>query len=177
MYGSFLSRLRRSSCYYALTISVAFAWGLSSLPAIAETSVNAYDVRLKADRLEGNLNDEDSTWVLSGNVKLEQDTTRMNAEQMTVNRKKGTVVDVVAHGQPVRFEQKAPNEVTASARSIRYLIVEGKLILEGDVELVQQGNTVRSASLQYDLTKGELMADSSENDDAEQIEFVLDTSE
>ena len=175
MYAFRRPRQCRSSCFCALTLSVSLVAVLSASLLLADESDQGFNVRLTGDKLEGNLSNEDATWVLSGNVQLEYGASRLTASSMRVSRAQGNLATVLAEGDPVHFEQTEPTEVTAHAKSILYKLAEQKLILEGEVELTQKGNVVRGSLIEYDLAQGQLSADSVGSDDSEQIEFVLES--
>lgn len=168
-------RHHRSSYLLVLTFSAVCSIGLLATSVVGQSDNQEYSVRLTGDHLEGNLNNENATWVLSGNVQLIFGDSHLNAAKMTVLRAEGNLATVEAEGEPVRFQQTQPHQVIATAKSIRFMLADQKLVLQGEVELTQGGNVVRGSEVEYDLGRGELIASSDASDESQQIEFVLET--
>lgn len=64
-------------------------------------------------------------------------------------------------GAPARvwtLDERGELEVDATAKVIKYFRQNDRLVLSGDAVLVEQGNTLRSSSIDYDLNERRLVA-------------------
>ena len=167
---------KSSYCCGRILSVITLVFG-SWLAVVAETAESEFNIRLTGDAVEANLADDNSSWAFIGNVRLERGSVTLVADRMTVNRKAGKLVAVVAKGNPVQFKQVEPTQVTANAATITYDIDRQTLVLEGGVELLQHGNEVRGDRIEYDIRQGELIAGSKDPTAGQQIEFVLDNDD
>lgn len=169
--------MSKLSCCYRLVLSslLAIAWNLVSLQA--DESDLGDTTRITSNSVVAELGDDDGAWTLEGEVRFEQKDVTLSADQMTVMRKDRKITKIVADGSPVEFQQSLPMSVKAEANQMTYLLDTKVLVLVGKVELQQNGNQLRGARIEYDLQKGELVAGSSDSDETDQIEFVLESIE
>ena len=135
----------------------------------AQTDSDSKRIQLKSDFVTGQF---DGNTQLSGNVSIEQDSLRIEADEVLVSGSDTEDdLELVAKGNPVRFTQRGPEPVTASAESITFKPNQSMVVLEGNVVLEQDTNLVRGDRIEYDISAREIVAGSNEDS---QVEIVLD---
>ena len=167
-------QVSKLNCICRLIVSAVLVVGSGFASAQAEEANADNKLRITSDSVVAELGDDSGSWTLEGKVRLEQTDVTLTADRMTVQREDRVVIRVVADGKPVAFEQTSPYAVVAKAEQITYELASKKLILTGEVEMHQDGNELRGARIEYDVEKGELVAESSETEEVDQIEFVLE---
>ena len=166
------------NCWYRLVLSsIVAVLVVASHSTLSQTDSDEAKIRLVGNTAQANLADGDSSWSFNGDVRLERGSMTLTADRMIVKRNEGEIVEVVAEGAPVQFTQSEPNLVTASSSSMSYSVIDQKIMLSGDVTLLQDGNQIRGERIEYDVSAGELIAGSTDPAEGQQIEFVLDDAD
>ncbi len=101
------------------------------------------------------------TLVYKGNVRIDQGTLRVVADEMVVTYENERVVKIVARGAPARYQQKLSENqghVRANAQTIVYHTQDEALDLEGEARLLQHGNELTGEKIRYDIVKGKVDA-------------------
>ena len=140
----------------ALTLAVVSAAGL------VEDSEQPIDVQ--AD--EGSCDPNSSVCVLTGTVRIQQGTLRLEANKVTLSNQGGQIERIVAEGrtgEPARLRQRLnPSEpfANASAQRIDYAVGEGRVELRGDAHLSQNDREFSGDILFWDTREGRVHAPS-----------------
>lgn len=114
-------------------------------------------IQIKADTLEVDLKNNQA--VYSGKVQINQDSFRLSADKVIVFFENQRPSRLEANGNPLRFQQQSNDGLwQGQAKRLSYRLASGLLILEGDAELSQGKNQMRSQSLTYDLNQNRLKA-------------------
>ncbi len=106
------------------------------------------------------------TLVYRGDVRIDQGTLRVVADEMTVEYENERVVKIVARGTPARYQQQlAENQghVRANANVIVYHTQAEALDLEGSARLLQHGNELTGERIRYDIVQGKVDAQATGN--------------
>ena len=125
---------------------------------------------IEADRAE--LNDADGISVYSGNVKVIQGTLVLTGETMTVHNKGDEVDKVIMDGKPATYRQRPDNkdeDVRAKALRMEYYTNPEYIILLQQAEVEQEGDTLRSERIEYDVTKDKVNAGTDKPNDRVRI--------
>ena len=104
------------------------------------------------------------TLVYKGDVRIDQGTLRVVADEMTVEYENERVVKIVARGQPARYQQQlAENQghVHANAAIIVYHTQIEALDLQGGARLLQHGSELTGEHIRYDIVAGKVDAEAS----------------
>lgn len=134
---------------------LALPLGAAAVPQDAEQPIH-----IQADRAE--IDQTAERVVYSGEVRVEQGTMQVTADEMTVEYKDQKVVRITAVGTPARYQQQLEIDqsvVRADARTIVYHTRDEKLDLRGDAFLIQEGNEIRGDLIKYDMVAGKVEAE------------------
>ncbi len=113
------------------------------------------------------------TLVYRGNVRIDQGSLRVVADEMTVEYENERVVKIVARGQPARYQQALAADqghVRANASVIVYHTQDEALDLQGDARLLQHGNELTGEHIRYDIVQGKVDAKA---DDEGPVRMIL----
>lgn len=139
-------------------------WAASFLIAFAAAEpVRDRDqpIQIEAQRTEGNLREAGVT-VLSGEVRIRQGSLFIQADRAEIHRDGAKVGQVRLHGTPVRLEQTLPNgsgTLNAEAQTIEYDPERRRMILEGEVRIVEPRGELKGSRVEYDTETGRVRAD------------------
>jgi lipopolysaccharide export system protein LptA len=121
-------------------------------------------IDIKADRVEVDQRAQTSHY--TGNVRLEQGSLKINADDVMVYMEKGRLQKIVINGKPARFEQQPDNQkevVTSQADNMEYFAGEERLFLKHNAEVNQGGNHFRGEFIEYDTLTSTVKANKGEN--------------
>lgn len=155
--------LKRPSTLNALTLLVVaiMAQCLSS-QTIALPDDSVKELTLEAESAEFDEANGVTTYV--GDVVMAQGSMKIQADKLVVYGKLDSASRVLATGKPARFEQK-PNPtaqtVKAVANRLDYKVSNETLVLTGNASLEQEGNSLKSGKIEYDVKKSLVKAGSS----------------
>ncbi len=122
-----------------------------------DTLLSQQVIQIKADSLEVDLKNNQA--IYSGKVQINQDSFRLSADKVIVFFDNQQPSRLEANGNPLRFQQQSNDGLwQGQAKRLSYRLDSGLLILEGDAELSQGKNQMRSQSLTYDLNQSRLKA-------------------
>ena len=125
---------------------------------------------IEADRAE--LNDADGVSVYRGNVKVTQGTLELTGDTMTVYNKGDDVSKVIMDGKPATYKQRPDNkdkDVRARALRMEYTINPEYIILLKEAEVEQEGNTLHSERIEYDVANDKVNAGTDKPNDRVRI--------
>jgi lipopolysaccharide export system protein LptA len=114
---------------------------------------------IEADRVD--IDDSTGLNTFRGNVVVTQGTIRLNADVVTVYKKKNDVSRVVAKGHPAVYRQrpeKKQEDVVAEANQIEYLAIQGKILLINKAKITQGKDTFTGNRIEYDIKKDLVLA-------------------
>jgi lipopolysaccharide export system protein LptA len=120
-------------------------------------------IHIRADAAEMDQNSDQI--VYHGDVRVDQGTLRVDADQITVQYEDQKVVRIVATGGPASYRQEIEDpagEVQAKASTIVYLTRDERLELQGAASLSQLGNEISGETIRYDMVEGKVEAVSGE---------------
>lgn len=115
------------------------------------------------------------TTTYSGNVVMQQGSMRIDAQKVVIVNVKNKVTQIVATGNPARYQQKPSEDegpVIAEARRLEYNIAEDTLHLLDKASLQQEGTSLSGNRIDYDVKKSVVKAggDASQN---ERVKMVI----
>ena len=128
-------------------------------------------IHIRADNAE--IDQQQGLAIYRGEVRVEQGTLRVTADEMTVEYVDQKVVRIIAKGNPAYYRQQieaGKAEVTAHSSVIIYFTQEERLDLLGDAFLTQEGSEITGDLITYDIVAGKVDA-TAEND--ERIRMIL----
>lgn len=117
-------------------------------------------IHISADSIE--INQQKGFAHYRGHVVFVQGGLRITATQATARIRNNVVQSVSAEGSPITFHQSASTpdqEIRGSATRMEYDAVKQKLSLYGDVHFDQGSDSMRSATLHYDIASGTVTAE------------------
>ena len=142
-----------------LCMALALAGQAAALPDDADKPIHITGQTAQIDQMK-------QTLVYRGDVRIDQGTLRVVADEMIVEYENERVVKIVARGQPARYQQQlAANQghVRANARVIVYHTQAEALDLEGEARLLQHGNELTGEHIRYDIVQGKVDAEATDD--------------
>ena len=138
---------------------------LSMLPqAWALRSDRNQAIDIKANRVEVDQRKEVSQYL--GNVRMEQGSLKINADEVVVYMEKGKLMKIVITGKPARFEQQPENQqevVNSQADYMEYYADQERLLLKHNAEVNQGANHFRGDFIEYDTLTSTVKANKDES--------------
>ncbi|MCZ6709509.1 MAG: lipopolysaccharide transport periplasmic protein LptA [Gammaproteobacteria bacterium] len=128
-------------------------------------------IHIRADNAE--IDQQQGLAIYRGDVRVEQGTLRVTADEMTVTYVDQKVVRITAKGNPAHYQQQIEvgrENVTAHSSVIIYFTQEERLDLLGDAYLIQEGSEITGDLITYDIVAGKVDA-TAEKD--ERIRMIL----
>ncbi|GAB2998415.1 lipopolysaccharide transport periplasmic protein LptA [Psychrosphaera aestuarii] len=133
-----------------------------TLVILACIGLNAFaNDDLIIDSKNQDLDYKNNTMYFSGNVKIQQGTLTITADELYVITKDGVGEKLIAKGKPARFLQNDPNNeaLEATALEVVYMINERILELNGQAKYKQGSSIVESGNIVFDLNAQRVKAD------------------
>jgi len=121
-------------------------------------------IDIKADRVEVDQRQQVSHYI--GNVRMEQGSMKINADEVVVYMEKGILHKIVITGTPARFVQQPDNQqevVTSRADNMEYYASEQRLYLKHNAEVYQGGNHFKGDFIEYDTLTSTVKANKAED--------------
>ncbi|MBS7456738.1 lipopolysaccharide transport periplasmic protein LptA [Coralloluteibacterium stylophorae] len=127
--------------------------------ALARSSDREQDMIIDAASTEGELTDN-GTVTFSGDVRMDQGTLRVRADDAVGTLRDGEIVRVVLTGAPARLQQEDDQGQPMDARAARidYDLATDTAVLTGDVEIEQPRGNLRGERVVYDIATGRVRA-------------------
>ena len=107
----------------------------------------------------------DSSWQFDGNVRIDDEYSRIRAAKAVLRFRNHRMVHASASGQPANFERDATEDTRAlsgGAQSIDYDLEAQTLTLSGEAQLIDGQNEINGETLLYQLAEERLVATSDE---------------
>ena len=129
------------------------------------SSIHALDgdkkspLTVNADRADIDKKNEVSTY--QGNVKINQGSLQISADQLTISHPEGKITSIIATGLPAHYQYQASLQtkpVIAHAQTITYIIARDKVTLNGDAFLQQGENQFNGQNIIYDIKQDHVQA-------------------
>ncbi|AXB32487.1 lipopolysaccharide transport periplasmic protein LptA [Vibrio campbellii] len=139
---------------------------LAAPQALALKSDTQQPVYINSDTQQVDMQSNQVTF--KGNVSLKQGSINIDADRVVVTRdpKTESIRQIQAFGKPATFSQLMDDGKTLSgqANELDYRISTDELTMKGQAQLKQDGNTIQSSSIRYQIGQQKLVADSSDNE-------------
>lgn len=133
-------------------------------------------IKIESDRAEQN--EKKGTTIYEGSVVIRQGSIKINADKVTVFSETDKVDRIVCVGKPAHYQQRPNPEdglVLASAKTIKYYLVNDKIALLKNASLEQNGTVITGEKIDYDL-KAEVVKATSGRNAPERIKMVIPPS-
>ena len=146
---------------WAALLAATLATLALSSAALPEDS--SQPIHLNADAAEGDIS---GRTVLTGSVRMDQGTMRVEADTMIIEHEGDKVIRITAMGDLAHYQQQLEADqalVNADAKTIIYHTVEERVELRGEALLTQNDNEFRGETIVYDIKAGKVDATSDEN--------------
>ncbi|MGB5323909.1 MAG: lipopolysaccharide transport periplasmic protein LptA [Pseudomonadales bacterium] len=153
--------------------AVALACALLVAPAaVTQISGESLDtsapISIEADSAEQDEKTGVTTYkgnvaIVQGSLSIAADLVRIVSRQVDDSR---IIAMISAEGSPARFNHRAENvtdSITANARSIDYMLEDGKVILQREAALVQHGSSVSGDRIEYFIAEKRVSARTEES--------------
>ena len=140
-----------SSALLGLALCAPTSWALDS--------DSQQPINLEADRAE--LDDQKGISTYSGRVTLIQGTLELKGDKLIIRSVDGEPNLITTIGQPGKFKQRPqdkPDDVVATATTIKYNVAKEKIILDGNALLIQGNQRFSGAHITYDMISDKVKA-------------------
>jgi lipopolysaccharide export system protein LptA len=139
----------------------ALCAAIACYPAVAIALPEDADqpIHIRADNAE--IDQQQGLVIYRGEVRVDQGTLRVTADEMTVEYVEQKVVRITAKGTPAHYQQQIEadeDQVKAHSSTIIYYTQEERLDLLGDAFLTQEGNEITGDLIKYDIVAGKVDA-------------------
>lgn len=111
-----------------------------------------------------------------GNVKMDQGSLHIEAEQITIYHVGEAADRILATGSPARLQQQPDPEkglIKARADSIQYIKSEQRVELRDNAHIEQEGSIVTGDSIDYLMEQQLVKAESAQGDDTSRVQVVI----
>ena len=115
-------------------------------------------IEVSADRSE--LDTQQETTRLLGNVRIDQDSLTIIADEATFFRADGSTSRIEMRGTPVKVKQTETQDdpgFDAEALMVDYMVDDGQVILRDEVVLRQTDTVIRSDRVTFDLDENKVL--------------------
>lgn len=140
----------------------------NSYPALSLPSDSSKQLTLEA--ISAEFDEAKGITTYSGQVIMKQGSMLIRADKLVIYGRFDAANKVIATGKPAYFQQ-TPNlqaqPVRASADTLEYRIDNETLMLLGNAELDQEGSSLNSNSIEYDVKKAIVKAGSTQEKENE----------
>ena len=157
--------MRRIDYLTGVILSVVLL--ITAEAAFALKSDRNQPIKIEADRVE--INDKTQISYYRGNVRMQQGSLKISADEVTVYLKNGTLYQITILGNPAHFEQVPDNKkelVKSRARHMEYFAGQQRLILKQDAEVLQGPNQFRGDQIEYDTLTSTVRASKDADSDS-----------
>ncbi|MBL4621882.1 MAG: lipopolysaccharide transport periplasmic protein LptA [Immundisolibacteraceae bacterium] len=141
------------------TFAIFIGLALCSSAGWALDSDSAQPINLEADRAE--LDDQKGISTYSGRVTLTQGTLELKGDKLIIRSVNGEPQLITTIGKPGKFKQRPqdkPDDVIATATTIKYDVAQEKIILDGNALLIQGNQRFSGAHISYDMLTDKVKA-------------------
>ena len=135
----------------AVTVLVSLTWP-AMLMAQPNPDVPMY---IKANVVE--MDEFSGLFTYQGEVRVEQvdgaGITRLQADKLTLHSADDGVDNIVATGDPVKYQERGANQIAVDAvgQRFEYLRATEEIVVSGDARVERAGNVLRGERVVYDL--------------------------
>ena len=132
---------------------------LFSSPSWSLDSDSQQPINLEADRAE--LDDQKGISTYTGRVTLIQGTMELKGDKLIIRSVGGEPQIITTIGKPGKFKQRPedePNDVVATANTIKYDVAKEKIFLDGNALLIQGNQRFSGAHITYDMPADKVKA-------------------
>lgn len=144
-------------------------------PVTALESDRDQPVEIEADSAEFNEPEGLTTYI--GNVRLIQGSIELLADEIQLRTVGDQIVELIALGRPAQYEQipePGADKLIARSDTIRYLLEDDLIELNGNASFSQQGATLSGGTIFYDLQEQKLISgDNQTTTEIERVRVVL----
>lgn len=173
--SSRLNRLCPEGPRHSLLLGLSLAVALFMAPlATALPEDRDQPIRIEADEA---LRDEKQGFTrYQGNVKMNQGSLYIEADEVTVYHVEQEADKIVARGKPARFQQQPEPEkgpVKAQAEVIEYYKNDDRVQLLNNANIEQDGSIVTGDSIEYFIGEQRVRADSDRNREGSRVQVVI----
>ena len=143
----------------AVLVLILHVFAYFSVAGHAEDKEHPFYIASDRAQLDG----QRGITVYEGNVELIQGTLTIFADKITIYNHRKNISEIIASGQPARYQQKAgieQGDIIAKANMIRYLLTKRNILLQGDASITQDGATFTGEVINYDIDSTVMRASS-----------------
>lgn len=136
--------------------TLTFASSSWALPEDSQQEIQITSDSASLDKVQGII-------IYTGNVKMNQGTLKIQADQITLTRDHDGLQKVVALGKPAQYEQiisEQEGKTQASGETIIYHAATEELVLIKEASLEKQGNLFSGEKIVYLINEQRIKADS-----------------
>lgn len=128
-------------------------------PTLALPTDSEQDLFLESETLE--YDENSGTITYSGSVLMKQGSMKIQADKVVIYGNIERATKVTANGKPATFQQTpevGAVPVTAVANELEYTVSDKSLLLKGNAILEQEGSSLSSNRIEYDVTRAVVTA-------------------
>ena len=145
------------------TILVATVHLLSCFSATGLPEDKQQPIYVSSDRAQRD--NQKNLTVYEGNVELTQGTLKILADKITLYHHNKSIDKIIATGKPAHYQQQpkiGEDDIIAKANIIKYEFEKASILLRGNASIYQDGATLASEIINYDIQSAVVQATSDE---------------
>ena len=141
---------------------------LDSSSSQKDQKMFANDKPIMIDADNQQIDIEKNIITFSGNVQIVQEGLTIWADKVVMtDMQDSTKQKITGYGNPVKYKQIMPQNnkiVTGHSSQVIYDVKESNVVLQGDAELIQQDNRIKSSIITYDVKNQRIIAQPGKNE-------------
>lgn len=134
------------------------------------------DQELTLEAISAEFDEKLGMTTYSGDVVMQQGSMIIHADKLVIYGKLDSANKVIATGKPAKFQQTAKVDtqpVKASANKLEYEVNKETLVLVGNAALDQEGSSLKSNQIEYDVKKALVKAGSKPSGGNGRVRMVI----
>lgn len=157
---------------------LCLSMGLSVIASNTYSLPNDSDQELTLEAVSAEFDETLGMTTYTGNVVMQQGSMIIHADKLVIYGKLDSANKVIAIGKPAKFQQTAKVDaqpVRASANKLEYEVSNETLVLVGNAALDQEGSSLKSNLIRYDVKKALVKAGSKKDatDGDDRVRMVI----
>lgn len=156
--------------------SWCFIAGLATLSTSTWSLPNDRNQPILINSNKAELDEAKGISIYQGEVKLEQGSIQLTADEVTIYSNENGVYRILATGKPAHFQQtqkKDDTPIHAFGNSINYLLEQELIELRENAKLEQQQNIFTGERIDYDMKQRLVNAESGTKPEGSRVEMVI----
>jgi lipopolysaccharide export system protein LptA len=155
-------------------IFLTFLFVFHAVSSIASTADISKSISVGADY--ATRNEITGKTEYEGNVVIQQGNILIDAENVTIYYKGGSVSHIICLGSPATYQQQSPDSegsIVAKGEKVEYHLIDEMISLKSNASLTRNGTFIKGDSIIYNLAEGTWRAKGDTEGNQKRIQLVI----